>query len=229
MKLKTGSVFLTCPGLVRSETCDGPAGRLPIGWCGNAGGTASTALINALAAAARMAGSAALVLLGLLSLSVDWTPSSVSVLSSLPLPPARPVPITLAPWALTLSPGRSGFRQLGGGAAGFVSGSGSGRVRGEWGGCDLRSPASPGCGEEPLARPDGTARVRTEFLGADVVQERARWEGFSSAASRAGCPRASRVEGRAGGQQVRAAEQEWRQRVGFGGVAARVAVGQLAS
>uniref|UniRef100_A0A8C2NNF7 Immunoglobulin C1-set domain-containing protein n=2 Tax=Caprinae TaxID=9963 RepID=A0A8C2NNF7_CAPHI len=35
MKLKTGSLFLTYPGLVRSETCDGPAGRLPIG-CLNA-------------------------------------------------------------------------------------------------------------------------------------------------------------------------------------------------
>ena len=50
-------------------------------------------------------------------------------------------------------------------------GGGSGGVRGEWGG-----GATPGrqlprdVGREPLARPDGTAWVGTEFLGADVVQ-----------------------------------------------------------
>ena len=50
-------------------------------------------------------------------------------------------------------------------------------MRGEWGG-----GATPGrqlprdVGREPLARPDGTAWVGTEFLGTDVVQGGARWE-----------------------------------------------------
>lgn len=66
---------------------------------------------------------------------------------------------------------------------------------------------------------DGTARVGTEFLGADVVPGRARWgEGFSSAASRgSGCPRCRVGGGLAGprGAGLGAANR-WRQRVGFG-------------
>lgn len=233
MKLKTGSVFLTCPGLVRSETCDGPAGRLPIG-CLNAGYKGERGprpltrppaqLLQGWLAPRPWSFSACCRCL-------DWTPSSVSVLSSLPssASPSCPDHTHLAPWALTLStpvPLPSFPSQLGGGAAGFVSGSGSGGVRGEWGEGATSGRQLPwDVGREPLARPDGTARVGTEFLGADVVQG-GRGGGGILFRCFAGLWLPPRIScwGRAGGSQRAGlgAANGWRQRVGFGGVAARV-------
>ena len=178
-----------------------------------------------------MARFVALVLLGLLSLSgLDAIQRECPLLSPLFRQPvlSRSHPLgTLGTNPVHPVPLPSFPSQLGGGAPGFVSGGGSGGVRREWGG-----GATPGrqlprdVGREPLARPDGTAWVGTEYLGADVVQG-GRGGGGSLFRWFAGLwlpPAHLWSGGRAGGSQragLRAANG-WRQRVGFGGVAASV-------
>lgn len=99
-------------------------------------------------------------------------------------------------------------------------------ARGVGRGCDPRSPASPGCGEGAPGSP-GRYRVgRDGVPGCGCGSGRARWGRDSLALVRGALAAPAHLwsGGRAGGSQragLRAANG-WRQRVGFGGVAASV-------
>ena len=171
----------------------------------------------------------------------------MSVLSSLSssASPSCPGDTHLAPWALTLStpvPLPSFPSQLGGGAPGFLSGGGSGGVRGEWGVGAIPGRQLPGdVGEGAPGTPGPTvprgsgrsSRVRMWFRAGAVG------EGFSSSGSRGlWLPPHPRISGAGGGVEgvggpgggpagrpQRAglgSANWWRQPVGLGGVAAGV-------
>ena len=238
---KPGSLFLTCPGLVRSETCDGPAGRLPIGclradYKGERGTRPLTPppaqLLQGWLASRPWSCSGCCRCL-------DWTPSLVSVLSSRSssASPSCPGDTHLARWALTLStpvPLPSFPSQLGGGSPGLLSGGGSGGVRGEWGVGAIPGRQLPGDVGEGAPGTPGRYRVGRDVVpGCGCGSGRARWGRDSLPLVRGGSgsppTRASLERGAGGG--VRAGRSQraglgsanwWRQPVGLGAVAAGV-------